>query len=75
MSKNGSGRVLGFGRYAKKGWVGRTMDPVLLSVLILVVAAIVWNYALIRSLDRRLTALEKQHLALVAELEERMLQG
>ena len=51
------------------------MDPVLLSVLILVVAAIVWNYALIRSLDRRLTALEKQHLALVAELEERMLQG
>lgn len=49
------------------------MDPVLLSVLILIVAAIVWNFALIRSLDRRLTTLEKQYLALVAELEERML--
>ena len=55
--------------------MGRRMDPVLLSVLILIVAAIVWNYALIRSLNRRLTTLEKQHLALLADLEERLLQG
>lgn len=51
------------------------MDPVLLSVLILIVAAIVWNYVLIRLLNRRLTALEKQHLALLADLEERLFQN
>ena len=47
------------------------IDPILLSVLILVVAAVMWIYAQMRTLNRRLAALEKEHLALVAELEER----
>ena len=75
MPKRIRGGPSALGAMEKKGRVGRRMDPVLLSVLILIVAAIVWNYVLIRSLDRRLTTLEKQHLALVAELEERMLHG
>ena len=48
------------------------IDPVLLSVLILIVAAGMWGFAQMRALNRRLTALEKEHLALVAELEERL---
>lgn len=50
------------------------VDPILFSVLILIVAAVIWNYMQVQMLNRRLNSLEKQHLALVAELEERMYQ-
>lgn len=52
-----------------------TMDPVLLSILILIVAIMVWHYIQIRSLNQRLKSLEMQHLALVEELEERAYPG
>lgn len=48
------------------------MDPVLLLSLTLIVAAVAWSFVQISTLNRRLTALEKQHLALVAEMEEKM---
>jgi hypothetical protein len=48
------------------------MDPVLLLTLILIVAAIAWSFVQIRTLNRRLISLEKQHLALVAEIEEKL---
>jgi hypothetical protein len=48
------------------------MDPVLLLTLILIVAAIAWSFVQIRTLNRRLTSLEKQYLALVAEIEEKI---
>lgn len=46
-------------------------EPLLLSVTILIAAVCGWNYLQIQILNRRLAALEKQHLALVADLEER----
>ena len=49
-------------------------DPILLSILILTVAATIWNYSQTQMVIRRLNSLEKQHLALVAELEERLYQ-
>ena len=48
------------------------MDPVLLLSLTLIVAAIAWCFVQISILNRRLTSLEKQHLALVAEIEEKI---
>jgi hypothetical protein len=48
------------------------MDSELLLTLILIVAAIAWSFVQIRTLNRRLTSLEKQHLALVAEIEEKI---
>ena len=51
------------------------MELSLILTLLLFVAAIGWNYAKIRSLDERLSALEKQHLALVADLEEKLFPG
>ncbi len=48
------------------------MEPVLVLTLTAVVAAIIWNFAQTRALGRRLTSIEKQHLALVAELEDRL---
>jgi len=48
------------------------IDPVLLLILVLIVSAIAWTYWQVQVLNRRLTALEKEHLALVAELEERL---
>jgi hypothetical protein len=51
------------------------MDPALLLTLILVVMAVAWNFVQVRALDRRLASLEKQHLALVAQLEERLYPG
>lgn len=48
------------------------MNPVLLSLLILIVAILAWHYVQIRSLNRRLESLEKQYLALVEDLEERL---
>ena len=50
------------------------IDPVSFSVLILAVAAIAWIYGLVRTLEQRLTTLEKEHMALVAELEDRLYQ-
>jgi hypothetical protein len=48
------------------------MDPVLLLILVLIVSAITWIYWQVQVLNRRLTSLEKEHLALVAELEDRL---
>jgi hypothetical protein len=48
------------------------MDPALLLTLILIVAAIAWSFMQIRTLSRRLASLEKQHLALVAEIEDKI---
>ena len=48
------------------------MEPVLVLTLTAIVAAIIWNFAQMRALERRLSAMEKQHLALVADLEERL---
>ena len=51
---------------------GDVMDSELLLTLILIVAAIAWSFVQIRTLNRRLASLEKQHLALVAEIEEKI---
>ena len=50
-------------------------DPILLLILVLTVAAVIWTSTQIQTLSRRLNALEKQHLALVADLEERLFGG
>jgi len=47
------------------------MEPVLVLTLVAVVAAIIWNFAQLRALERRLSKIEKQHLALISNLEER----
>jgi len=51
---------------------GDAMDTALLLTLILIVAVIAWSFVQIRTLNRRLASLEKQHLALVAEIEEKI---
>lgn len=48
------------------------MEPVLALTLTAIVAAIIWNFVQMRALERRMTAIEKQHLALVADLENRL---
>ena len=48
------------------------MEPVLVLTLTAIVAAIIWNLFQMRALERRLNVMEKQHLALVADLEERL---
>lgn len=48
------------------------IDPILLSILILILALLGWQQLQLRALGRRLQSLEKQHLALVEELEERL---
>jgi hypothetical protein len=48
------------------------MEFTLPLTLVLIVAAIAWSFVQVRSLNQRLTSLEKQHLALVAELEEKI---
>jgi hypothetical protein len=48
------------------------MEPAVFLTLTAIVAAIVWHFAQIRGLERRLASLEKQHMALVADLEERL---
>lgn len=52
--------------------MANAIDPVLILTLVLIVCAIAWIYVHVTSLSRRLTSLEKEHLALVAELEERL---
>jgi hypothetical protein len=52
--------------------LGDSMEPALLLTLILIVAAIAWCFVQVRNLNRRLTSLEKQHLAMVAEIEEKL---
>lgn len=51
------------------------IDQIFLSTLIVFAAILAWNAAQIRSLNRRLTSLEKEHLALVQQLEERIYPG
>jgi hypothetical protein len=46
------------------------LDPVTVSVLVLIAVIAAWNFVQLRSLNRRLTSLEKQHLSLVEKLEE-----
>ena len=48
------------------------IDPILLSLLILIIAAVVWLHLQLRAMGQRLESLEKQHLALVEELEQRL---
>ena len=48
------------------------IDPVLLTMFILLIAVIAWQNMQIRSLSQRLGALEKQYLALLEDLEERL---
>jgi hypothetical protein len=48
------------------------MEPVFVLTFTAIVAAIIWNFSQVRGLQRRLESLEKQHLALVADLEERL---
>jgi hypothetical protein len=50
----------------------REMDPNVILVMFVFLVVIVWIFNVIRKLDQRLQALEKQHLALVAELEDRL---
>ena len=51
------------------------MDPVLLAILVLIVAVTAWNFTQVQSLNRRLSTLEKQYLAVVKDLEERIYPG
>ena len=51
------------------------MDLSLILTLLLIVAAMAWNFLQLRALDRRLAALERQYLALVADLEEKIYPG
>jgi hypothetical protein len=48
------------------------VDPILLALLFFALAGAGWNYTQVRSLNERLTKLEKEYLALVQELEERL---
>lgn len=48
------------------------MEPVFVLTFTAIVVAIIWNFSQIRSLQRRLNSIEKQHLAQVADLEERL---
>jgi hypothetical protein len=47
-------------------------DPVTVGLLVLVFAFVAWNYFQIRSMDERMSKLEKEYLALIQELEERI---
>ncbi len=51
------------------------MDPNVILVMVVFLVLVGWIFNIIRKLDQRLQALEKQHLALVAELENRLFPG
>ena len=51
------------------------MDPNMILVTLVFLVVIGWIYSVVRKLEQRLAALEKQHLALVAELEKRLYPG
>ena len=51
------------------------MEYTLPFTLVLIVAAIAWGFFQIRAINQRLTALERQHLALVADLEDKIYRG
>jgi hypothetical protein len=48
------------------------MDPVIMIVFVLFASVTFWVHSLVKKLDQRLRSLEKQHLALVAEIESRL---
>ena len=50
------------------------MDTTIFVFIALFAGMTVWVSFLVKSLDRRLRNLEKQHLALVAEIEQRLYQ-
>lgn len=50
-------------------------DPIAVALLFLTIAFVAWNHFQIRSLGDRLAKLEKEHLALIQELEERIYPG
>ena len=56
----------------KEGSARSPIDPLLLSFLILILVIVGWQFLQLRALGQRLQSLEKQHLALVEELEERL---
>lgn len=51
------------------------MDLSLILTMVLIIGAIAWNYLQMRALHRRLAVLERQYLALVADLEEKIYSG
>ena len=51
------------------------IDPIMLAILVVIVAALAWIYSQVQSLNRRLSSLEKEYLALVADLEDRLYRG
>lgn len=51
------------------------MEPLIMIVFLLFAGVSIWVYGLYKKLDERLANLEKQHLALVAELEQRLYRG
>ena len=48
------------------------IEPTTLALVLLVFVFAAWNFTQVRSLSERLAKLEKEYLALVEELEERM---
>ncbi len=48
------------------------MEGTFLLTQILIIAAIAWVFFQLRALSQRIESLEKQHLALVAELEDKL---
>lgn len=52
--------------------MGNETHSVFILTMVLIVCAVAWIYFQVTLLNRRLTALEKEHLALVAELEDRL---
>ncbi len=48
------------------------IDPPVIAISLLILTALIWCYVQIQALNRRLTSLEKQHLALILELEENL---
>ena len=48
------------------------MEPIILTVLLIIAGTTFWIHGLIRRIDRRLQVVEGQYLALVADLEDRL---
>lgn len=48
------------------------VDPILLSLLIVALAAVAWLYLQVKALNQRVATLEREYLALVSELEDKM---
>lgn len=51
------------------------LDPATITILLMIVAVSAWNFSQVQTLNRRLSALEKQYLALIQDLEDRLYRG